>query len=74
MLSLQLLLLFIKTLTFAFKANDFECIDDTSFRHYIDSDNFVIKRCASSGLCFTRNPPNKNPCIGKVLALQIDKN
>lgn len=54
-----------------FKANEFECIDDTKFKHFVDSTNFFVKECPK-GLCFTRNPPFKNPCIGKERALEID--
>lgn len=60
------------TPVFNFNINDFECIDDTQFRHYISDTDFVINNCPP-GLCFTRSPPNQNPCIGKELALQIDK-
>lgn len=55
-----------------FSANDFVCIDDTSFKHFISPTDFVIKRCAVPGSCFTRKPPKGNPCIGKELAQQID--
>ena len=54
------------------KANDFVCIDDTKFKHFVDSKNFFVKDCAVPGMCFTRKPPNKNPCIGKERALEID--
>lgn len=55
-----------------FSANDFQCIDDTFFRHFTSSTDFVVKQCAEQGACFTRVPPNKNPCIGKKLAQQLD--
>ena len=56
-----------------FKANDFECIDDTRFRHYTNNQgDFVIQSCAVAGLCATRTPPSKNPCIGKERAAEID--
>ena len=55
-----------------FKANDFECIDDTSFKHFTSATDFVVNKCAQ-GMCFTRNPPAKNPCVGKENALRIDK-
>lgn len=58
--------------TTQFKANEFECIDDTRFRHYVDSQNFFIKSCSAPGLCFTRTPPSRNPCIGKTRAEEID--
>lgn len=66
-----ILQLVFSTPVFNFNINDFECIDDTQFRHYISDSNFVINNCPP-GLCFTRSPPNQNPCIGKDLALQID--
>ncbi len=53
------------------KANTFECIDDTQYKHFINNDNFVIESCPE-GLCFTRVPANKNPCIGQELAQEID--
>ncbi len=55
-----------------FSPNDFACVDDTNFKHFITSTEFVVKSCAVPGSCFTRVPPNKNPCIGKELAQQID--
>lgn len=52
--------------------NSFKCIDDTKFKQFIDSSgNFVVNSCPP-GFCFTRNPPIKNPCIGKERALKID--
>jgi hypothetical protein len=54
------------------KAGDFVCIDDTQFKHFISSDNFVVESCPP-GFCATRNPPNKNPCIGQANADRIDK-
>lgn len=50
---------------------DFECIDDTQFKHFTSDTAFVIQSCPR-GFCFTRNPKLKNPCIGKDRALQID--
>jgi hypothetical protein len=55
------------------KAGDFICIDDTQFKHFVSSDKFVVESCPP-GFCATRNPPNKNPCIGKANADRIDKN
>jgi hypothetical protein len=55
------------------KAGDFVCIDDTQFKHFVSSDKFVVESCPP-GFCATRNPPNKNPCIGKANADRIDKN
>jgi hypothetical protein len=57
--------------TTKFKANDFACLDDTRFMHFVDPVNFFVKSCPS-GLCFTRKPPAKNPCIGKDRAIEID--
>lgn len=62
-----------QTVISKFKANDHVCIDDTRFMHFVSSINFFVKSCPK-GLCFTRVPPNKNPCIGKELALSIDAN
>ncbi|KAJ2997121.1 hypothetical protein HDV02_005862 [Globomyces sp. JEL0801] len=50
--------------------NSFECIDDTKFKQFVGN-SFVINSCPP-GFCFTRNPPNKNPCIGRERALAID--
>lgn len=55
-----------------FAPNDFVCIDDTRFRQFITSTDFVVKSCAVPGSCFTRVPPNKNPCIGRERAQEID--
>ncbi|KAL2917100.1 hypothetical protein HK105_203164 [Polyrhizophydium stewartii] len=54
-----------------FKAGDFQCIDDTRFKHFTSETAFVEGRCPA-GLCFTRSPPLKNPCIGKEAAQRID--
>lgn len=56
---------------FQFKSNDFECLNDTTFRHYTSPTTFILNNCPP-GLCFTRIPPNKNPCIGKELAQKLD--
>ena len=53
------------------KANEFECIDDTKFKMFTSSTDFVVLSCAA-GQCATRNPPNKNPCVGKENAQRID--
>ena len=60
-----------KTLTQQFKANDNECIDDTRFRKYTSATEFVIQSCPP-GMCFTRNPPVKNTCVGRENAIRID--
>lgn len=52
-------------------AGDFECIDDTSFKHFSSETAFTVDKCPA-GLCFTRNPKKKNPCIGKANAQRID--
>ncbi|KAJ3275797.1 hypothetical protein HDV01_007264 [Terramyces sp. JEL0728] len=52
--------------------NSFECIDDTSFKLFTSATTFVINKCPP-GFCATRNPPTKNPCIGKANAERIDK-
>jgi hypothetical protein len=56
-----------------FAANQFQCVDDTRFKHFISSDpnNFVFGNCPP-GFCQTRKPRNKNPCIGAERAAQID--
>jgi hypothetical protein len=54
------------------KAGDFECIDDTKFKQFTSDTAFVVNSCPP-GKCVTRNPPFKNPCIGKDRALAIDK-
>ncbi|KAJ3358864.1 hypothetical protein HDU91_005100, partial [Kappamyces sp. JEL0680] len=54
-----------------FQANDFQCIDDTKFRHFSSPTAFTIGSCPP-GFCATRNPPKKNPCIGKARATEID--
>ncbi|KAI8900162.1 hypothetical protein BC833DRAFT_523817, partial [Globomyces pollinis-pini] len=55
-----------------FKANDFQCIDDTKFRHFITVTDSVEGSCPP-GMCATRSPPSKNPCVGKENAARIDK-
>jgi hypothetical protein len=55
-----------------FTANTFQCIDDTQFKHFTDNNgNFIMGSCPK-GFCATRNPPIKNPCIGKENAARID--
>jgi hypothetical protein len=51
--------------------NTFECIDDTRFKLFTGNGQFSIGSCPP-GFCASRNPPNKNPCIGKARADQID--
>ncbi|KAJ3308801.1 hypothetical protein HDV04_000788 [Boothiomyces sp. JEL0838] len=51
--------------------NSFECIDDTSFKLFTSPTTFIINKCPP-GFCATRNPPTKNPCIGKANAARID--
>lgn len=63
----------IKNIDVKVKANDFVCIDNTKFKHFVDPTTFFVKSCAVPGMCFTRKPPAKNPCIGKERALEIDK-
>ena len=56
------------------KTNTFQCIDNTEFKHFINENgDFVTNKCPE-GFCFTRVPPNKNPCIGEELARQLDNN
>jgi hypothetical protein len=52
-------------------ANTFHCIDDTKFQQCIGGDQFVINSCPA-GICATRHPANKNPCVGAARALEID--
>ena len=73
-MKLNLIFLFFMCLTKSkfLKANDFFCINNTFFMHFVDNNgNFVVNQCPK-GLCFTRFPPNKNPCIGRIRALEID--
>jgi hypothetical protein len=60
-----------QTTGIATKANDNICVDDTTFRKFTSATDFVLQQCPP-GLCFTRNPPVKNPCIGRERALAID--
>jgi hypothetical protein len=53
------------------QANDNICVDDTTFRKFTSATTFVLQQCPP-GLCFTRTPPVKNPCIGRERALAID--
>ena len=53
------------------KANTFECIDDTQFKLFTSNSDFIVQSCPK-GQCFTRKPPNKNPCVGKANAQRID--
>ncbi|KAJ3303985.1 hypothetical protein HDV03_003223 [Kappamyces sp. JEL0829] len=50
---------------------DFECIDDTKFKQFTSATSFIVQSCPP-GFCATRNPPFKNPCIGKQRAAEID--
>ncbi|KAI9005866.1 hypothetical protein BC832DRAFT_523736, partial [Gaertneriomyces semiglobifer] len=50
---------------------DHICIDDTRFQKFTSETDFVVQSCPP-GFCFTRDPPLKNPCIGKDRALEID--
>lgn len=54
------------------KANDFVCVDTTTFKHFTSPSDFVLGQCPA-GLCFTRVPPAKNPCVGQANAQRIDK-
>lgn len=49
------------------QAGDFQCVDTTNFLHFTSATASVPGACPH-GLCFTRTPPNKNPCIGKDAA------
>jgi len=52
--------------------NTFHCLDDTRFELCTGfNDGFVIESCPP-GLCATRHPANKNPCVGAARATQID--
>jgi hypothetical protein len=55
-----------------FVANTFQCIDDTQFRQFTDDNGTFVMGSCPQGLCFTRNPPSRNPCIGKEKAQKID--
>ena len=44
---------------------------DTTFHQFTSATNFVVNKCAP-GFCATRNPPKKNPCIGKANAERVD--
>jgi hypothetical protein len=50
---------------------DFECIDDTKFKLFTSETSFVVNSCPA-GLCATRSPKFKNPCIGRDRAAVID--
>jgi hypothetical protein len=52
-------------------ANTFHCIDDTKFQQCTGNGTFVVNSCPP-GLCATRHPAEKNPCIGAARATQID--
>ena len=52
-------------------ANTFHCLDDTKFQLCTGNDNFVVNSCPV-GLCATRSPANKNPCLGSERAAEID--
>jgi len=52
-------------------ANTFHCTDDTRFELCTGGDNFVVNSCPQ-GLCATRHPANKNPCVGADRAREID--
>jgi hypothetical protein len=53
-------------------ANTFHCLDDTRFELCTGvGTGFVIESCPP-GLCATRHPPSRNPCIGAARATQID--
>ncbi|KAJ3097370.1 hypothetical protein HDU97_004909 [Phlyctochytrium planicorne] len=47
-----------------FGSNDFQCIDDATFRHFKADGSFTLGSCAK-GFCQTRKPRKKNPCIVK---------
>jgi hypothetical protein len=52
--------------------NTFHCLDDTRFELCTGfNSGFVIESCPP-GLCATRHPANKNPCVGAARATQID--
>jgi hypothetical protein len=52
-------------------ANSFHCIDDTRFQHCTGDATFVVNSCPA-GLCATRTPAIKNPCVGRERAAEID--
>jgi PPE-repeat protein len=52
-------------------ANTFHCIDDTRFELCTGNGTFVVNSCPP-GLCATRHPPERNPCVGAARATQID--
>jgi hypothetical protein len=53
-------------------ANTFHCLDDTRFELCTGvGSGFVVESCPP-GLCATRHPASKNPCIGAARATQID--
>jgi hypothetical protein len=51
--------------------NTFQCIDDTQFRMFTGNGQSIVGSCPP-GFCFTRTPPNKNPCVGRANAQRID--
>jgi hypothetical protein len=53
-------------------ANSFHCLDDTRFQLCTGNGTFVVESCAAAGLCATRHPATKNPCIGADRAKEID--
>jgi hypothetical protein len=53
-------------------ANSFHCIDDTRFQLCTGNGTFVVEACGAPGLCATRHPAIKNPCIGAQRATEID--
>jgi hypothetical protein len=60
-----------KNLCIGQAANTFHCIDGTTFQQCTGGANFVLGSCPP-GFCATRNPADKNPCIGAARAAQID--
>jgi hypothetical protein len=59
------------TQSLAMSIGEFECIDDTKFKLFTSTNDFVINSCPP-GLCATRTPKFKNPCIGRDRATEID--
>ena len=54
------------------QANTFHCLDETRFELCTGfNSGFVIESCPP-GLCATRHPPDKNPCVGAARATEID--
>jgi hypothetical protein len=52
-------------------ANSFHCIDDTKFQLCTGDGTFVVNSCPR-GLCATRHPAIRNPCVGADRAREID--